>query len=372
MAEDVALAHPGTTPRSSISSATRRWAWHRPGQDQQRHRPALLAGLRGEPIPTVGTTTFRPPYTPVSLGAIGGVQSASIFDPDTAYAAARLACGARRADVRGRPVDAAACLPAARRILSRRLREATNVRRACGLVDVSTLGKIDVQDPTLENSSTGSTATALLPCRSAARYGLMLRDDGIVMDDGTTSRSCRKSLLHDYDDRSGRPGAGASRTPVAGRLARSCASVTSVSDQGAMALAAEQPRSPAKAVSGLEMSAASFTAWRATRNDRRPACHSVSRQLPGELAYEIAAGRRRGGGVGNPARGRCEFDIDVYRREAMAALRIEKGHVAGAELNGQTTPADLASAAWSPQKTFVGSVLLDVPRQRSSRPALSG
>ncbi len=149
-----------------------------------------MAEQLGVPIPSVGTTTFRPPYTPVTMGAVPGHESGPDVEP-TRYSAMHewhAARGARFVNAglwkrphsyprAGETEDDAAN------------REARNVRTNVGVVDVSTLGKIELQGRDVAeflNRIYINRWDTLAVGR--CRYGVMLRDDGIVMDDGTTSR----------------------------------------------------------------------------------------------------------------------------------------------------------------------------------------
>ena len=152
---------------------------------------AVLADVTGRSIPETGTTTFRPPFVPVSIGAMGAGASARGFAPDrhTTSHEASLALGAPmiEAGMWHRP----SYFPAEGETTWREAcdREVRMVREAVGVCDVSTLGKIDVQGPDaaafLDLLYAGRMST-LKPGR--VRYGLMLREDGFVMDDGTVAR----------------------------------------------------------------------------------------------------------------------------------------------------------------------------------------
>jgi sarcosine oxidase subunit alpha len=381
LAEDVALAH-----RENYASVEhlKRYTTLGMGTDQGKTSNviglALLAGLRGEPIPAVGTTTFRPPYTPVSLGAIGGVHVGRHLDPirRTPLHDWHVAHGALMYEV-GQWMRPRAYVTAGESFRDAWVREATSVRKTVGLVDVSTLGKIDIQGPDagkfLDRVYCNGFAT--LPV-GKARYGLMLRDDGIVMDDGTTSRLAE----HRYYMTTTTAQAG----PVLAHLERLlqvdwpdlAVSITSVSDQWAqMALAGPNSRAVLKqAASDVDISAASFPPLgvrHATIANRPVMLFRVS--YSGELAYEIATPADGGIAVWEALlEAGAHLGIEVYGVEAMAALRIEKGHVAGAELNGQTTPADLGlDRLISRKKSFVGSVLLRRPATADPlRPTLVG
>ncbi|MBU3739640.1 MAG: FAD-dependent oxidoreductase, partial [Rhodoferax sp.] len=149
-----------------------------------------LANARGQTVPEVGTTTFRPPYTPVTLGMLAGRSVRSHLQPErrTAMHDWHTAHGSVR-------VEAGLWLrPLWYRSHGRTLGEAYKtemalVRDGVGIADVSTLGKIDVQGPDaaafLDRVYVNGFSKLAV---GKARYGFMLREDGIVMDDGTTSR----------------------------------------------------------------------------------------------------------------------------------------------------------------------------------------
>ncbi|HEX9906138.1 MAG TPA: 2Fe-2S iron-sulfur cluster-binding protein, partial [Propylenella sp.] len=151
---------------------------------------AIMAKERGLPIPAVGTTRFRPPYNPVSLGALVGRARGS-----HARSLRRTPLHDWHVKAGGQMINVGAWQRP--RFYSRSgetleqayVREARAVRNSVGIVDVSTLGKIDVQGPDaaifLDRVYTNTFST--LPV-GKARYGLMLRDDGFLYDDGTTWR----------------------------------------------------------------------------------------------------------------------------------------------------------------------------------------
>jgi sarcosine oxidase subunit alpha len=152
---------------------------------------AYLADTTGRGIPETGTTTFRPPFVPVTLGAMGAFGEGAGFAPQrrtTSHAAAA---------ARGAPMIEASLwyrpsyFPAPGETTWQQAcdREVRMVRQSVGVIDVSTLGKIDIQGPDagafLDFLYTNTFST--LPV-GRVRYGLMLREDGHVMDDGTTAR----------------------------------------------------------------------------------------------------------------------------------------------------------------------------------------
>ncbi|HAR54523.1 MAG TPA: sarcosine oxidase subunit alpha, partial [Roseovarius nubinhibens] len=152
---------------------------------------AVLADATGRGIPETGTTTFRPPFVPVSIAALGAGAQGKGFAPQ------RFTTSHEASVARGAPMIEAGLwyrpsyFPQAGETHWRQScdREVQMVRRAVGVSDVSTLGKIDIQGPDagafLDIVYTGMFSTLK---EGRVRYGLMLREDGYVMDDGTTAR----------------------------------------------------------------------------------------------------------------------------------------------------------------------------------------
>ncbi|MBN8898949.1 MAG: sarcosine oxidase subunit alpha, partial [Rhodospirillales bacterium] len=151
---------------------------------------ATLAGLRGESRAAIGLTTFRPPYTPVSFGALAGIARGTLYSPlrlppTHDWAAAQGAVfedvgSWRRARAFPHPGETLAQAVA---------RECRAVRQAVGILDASTLGKIEVVGPDaglfLDRIYTGRFST-LSP--GQCRYALLLGEDGFVRDDGVIAR----------------------------------------------------------------------------------------------------------------------------------------------------------------------------------------
>ncbi|MEQ8369135.1 MAG: FAD-dependent oxidoreductase, partial [Alphaproteobacteria bacterium] len=151
---------------------------------------AIIAEQSGVPLSDLPPTTFRPPYTPVTFGTLAGSRVGPLFDAErtTPLHVCHVAAGAhfepvgqwQRAWFYPEPgEDMAAAVQ----------REALATRRAAGLLDATTLGKIDIQGPDavelLNRVYTNGWSTLAV---GRARYGLMLGEDGMVMDDGVTTR----------------------------------------------------------------------------------------------------------------------------------------------------------------------------------------
>ncbi|MES2914490.1 MAG: sarcosine oxidase subunit alpha family protein [Pseudomonadota bacterium] len=151
---------------------------------------AVLADALGQEIPQVGTTTFRPPYTPVTIGALAGESRGEIFQPlrRTPMHEAHEKSGAYFEPVGlwRRPY----CFPRAGETHEQAVhREVLNTRTNLGLLDASTLGKIIVKGPDagrfLDMLYTGVMST--LPI-GKCRYGLMCNEQGFLSDDGVVAR----------------------------------------------------------------------------------------------------------------------------------------------------------------------------------------
>ena len=338
---------------------------------------ALLAGLRGDEIATVGTTTFRPPFVPVSLGVIAGREIGAHFKPvrRTPMHAWHEAAGAKWIDA-GLWMRARYYPKPGEDLLAASLREARAVRERVGLVDVSTLGKIEVQGPD------AAELLGRLYCNHVerlpvgkARYGLMLREDGIVLDDGTVSRLS--------DDLWYVTTTTAHASRILAHMEFHCQAVwpdlavevTDVTEQLAgIALAGPLSRAVlARAVAGAEVDD-TVLPFMGVAEARIAGCPVLLLRISfsGELAYEIHTPSGHGIRVWQALMAAGEGEaIGPYGTEAMGMLRLEKGHVAGAELDGRTTPADLGlERLASRKKDYVGraalerSALLDPDRLR--------
>ena len=342
---------------------------------------ALLAQLRGDAIPAVGTTTFRPPYTPVTIGALAGREIGLHFMPirRTAMHDWHVAQGAVMIEtglwMRPR------CYPRSGETPAQAVaREAAHIRNAVGLVDVSTLGKIDVQGPDATEflQRVYANAWANLPV-GKARYGIMLREDGMIFDDGTTSRLAE----HRYFMTTTTANAAAVLMHLEYLLQivwpELRVQVTSETEQwAAMALAGPRARAVlARVTEGLDVSDANlpFMGVREGRIAGAPA-RIFRISFSGELAYEINTPADCGRVVWEAllAAGSAE-DIIPYGLEAMGILRIEKGHVAGPELDGRTTPEDLGLGRMVSEKKpdFIGKHLRARPALKEpERPRLVG
>jgi sarcosine oxidase subunit alpha len=324
----------------------------------------LLAEARSVSPAEVGATTFRPFYTPVSFGALAGPHRGPHFQP---VRRSPLDGWARR---RGAEfVEAGLWMrssyfprPGETHWRETVDREALAVRREAGLCDVSTLGKIEIVGPEagLLLDRVYCNGFAKLPI-GRARYGLMLREDGFVFDDGTTSRLDEQRYVM------------TTTTAAAADVLRHlefCAQVhwpelkvrvVSVTDQWAqMALAGPRSRLLLQAICDADLSNPAFahmSARAVTLLGGRVAARLFRLSYSGELAYEIATPARDGELV---AEALCESGACPYGLEAMGVLRIEKGHVTHNEINGTVTPADIGMGRMvsSTKPDFIGRRML--------------
>ncbi len=344
---------------------------------------ALMAELTARSIPETGTTTFRPPFTPVAIGAFAGHHRGRSFKPT------RLTPSHRWAEEQGaRFVTAGEWLrvqwypqPGETDWLESVNREVTSVRSRVGVCDVSTLGKIDLQ---------GADAAAFLDrlyingfanlAVGRARYGAMLREDGLVLDDGTVARLGEHRFVVTTTT------ANAAKVLQHMELAQQWlwpeldVQLCSISEQWAQcSVAGPRARDVLRAVidAGHDISNAAFPYMAAAEMSALGGIPArVFRiSFSGELAYEIAvpAGYgdaliRRIVAAGQP------YGIVPYGTEALGVMRIEKGHIGGGELNGQTTARDLGlGRMMSARKDYIGRILAQRPGLVDpSRPTLVG
>ena len=163
--------------------------------DQGKNANALGIGVlsqhSGESIESVGTTLFRPPYTPVAIGALAGRARGKDFKPTRLTPSHEFATRRGAAFVTVGNWLRASYFPLVGETHWRESvdREALTVRQAVGVCDVTTLGKIDVQGRDAAEFLNQVYANGFLKLPiGKTRYGLMLREDGIVFDDGTAAR----------------------------------------------------------------------------------------------------------------------------------------------------------------------------------------
>ncbi|CTQ50494.1 sarcosine oxidase subunit alpha family protein [Jannaschia donghaensis] len=341
---------------------------------------ALMAEARGIPVPQAGTTRYRPPYTPVALGALAGAETGAHLAPvrrtpmhdwHAAHGALWVAAGQWM-----RP---RAYLRDGETIRDAYIREARAVRAGVGIVDVSPLGKIEVAGPDAAEflNRVYVNGFARLPV-GRARYGIMLREDGIVLDDGTTWRLEEHRFLMTTTTAN----AGRVLTHLEVLLATAWPDLrvrlTSVTEQWAgMAVAGPKSRDVlAGLIADVDFATHTLPFMGIARGTLGGVPVTVARlSFSGELAYEVFCGAHHGAGVWAAIMAAGEaHGIVPYGTEALGALRIEKGHISGAELDGRTTVHDLGFAGFaSTKKAYVGSAMMHRPALTDgARPRLVG
>ncbi|MBY6045363.1 sarcosine oxidase subunit alpha family protein [Phaeobacter italicus] len=328
---------------------------------------AVMAELTGKSIPQTGTTIFRPPYTPVAMGALAGRAVGKDFHPT------RLTPSHAWAEEQGAVfVEVGNWLraqwfpkPGETHWRQSVDREVQQTRRSVGICDVTTLGKIDVQgaDAAAFLNMMYANGFAKLPV-GKVRYGLMLREDGVAYDDGTAARLAEDHFVVTTTT------ANAVLVYRNMEFVRQClcpdmdVQLISTTEAWAQyAVAGPNARKLLQKIVDPEFDIS---------NDAFPfmACGEITVcggcrarlfriSFSGELAYEIAVPTRYGDALMREMMAAGEaFDVTPYGTEALGVMRIEKGHAAGNELNGTTTALNLGLGRMvSGKKDCIGNVL---------------
>ena len=329
---------------------------------------ALLAEARGVSPAEVGTTTFRPFYTPVSFGVLTGPSHGHHFQPVRKSPLHDWAKKNGAVFVETGLWYRSSWFPRTGENGWRESvdREVKNVRQNAGLCDVSMLGKIEITGADAAEFLNRVYCNAFLKLPvGKARYGLMLREDGMIYDDGTTSRLeenryfmttttayaagvmnhlefCAQALWPDLDVR-----------------------LASVTDHWAqMAIAGPKARAILEQIVDADLSNDAFPFLAAAEvslfgGQIHGRLFRIS--FSGELAFELAVPAGYGEAVADAIMeaGR-EHGIQPYGVEALSVLRIEKGHVTHNEINGTVVPADLGFARMvsTAKPDFIGKRML--------------
>ena len=321
----------------------------------------LVSNIENKIVPEVGHTTFRPPYTPVTIGAIVGREVGKYYRPtrkspmhawheknNAVFVDAGLWLRPRYYKQDNETLQDAA------------KREAINVRNNVGVCDVTSLGKIDIKGPDCAEflNRVYTNAWMKLPV-GKARYGVMLREDGIVFDDGTTTRISENHFHMTTTT--------AQAVNVLAHLEyylqvvwpELSVNVLSTTEQWAgAALAGPNSRNLlTKLFPNIDVSneAIPFMGYKEADLFGVPA-RIFRISFSGELAYEINV--ESGYGIFMWEKimelGK-EMNIEPYGTEALSTLRIEMGHVAGSEIDGRVISSDLAlEGMLSKKKDFIG------------------
>ncbi|MEL7187095.1 MAG: sarcosine oxidase subunit alpha family protein [Pseudomonadota bacterium] len=330
---------------------------------------AILAECLGEDIPAVGTTTFRPAYTPVTFGTGAGENVGDLFDPvrTTAIHEAHVESGVPM-EVVGQWHRPWYFPKAGEDLHASVARECLAVRNSLGIMDASTLGKIDARGPDvvtfLERIYTHNVSKMKV---GRCAYGIMLGEDGMVMDDGVMARIA--------DDRYYLTTTTGGAANVLSWLESWLQTewpeldvyLTSLTDQySTIAVAGPNSRALLQKIGcsiGLERESFPFMTVKSCE------LAGMSVQLfrvsfSGELAFEINIDSDHALTMWRllMEEGK-EFDITPYGTETMHVLRAEKGFViVGQDTDGSVTPVDLRMN-WmlSKEKDYLGKRSLSRP-----------
>ena len=327
---------------------------------------SLMADLLDKEIPEVGTTTFRPPFTPVAIGALGGRSVGKHFMPlrTTPMHQWNLDHGATM--IEAGLYQRSWYFPKENETLSDAyIREATTVRKSVGICDVTSLGKISIQGPDSTEfiNRNYTNPFAKLPINKT-RYGIMLRDDGLVLDDGTCWRiSDTEYFMTTSTAQAGRVMAWLEEL-LQIRWTDLKVNVTSVSEQWAVA-AISGPKT--REVLNLCLEDPSeilneklpFMGFVSTKLKGGIPCRIARISFSGELGYEIYILSDYATTMMDILWNNTQkFEGCLYGLEALGALRVEKGHVTGAELDGRTTIDDVGLGKMaSNKKSYIGSAM---------------
>lgn len=330
---------------------------------------AVLAAVTGREPGSVGTTTFRPPYAAVRIGAVAHHRQGDLYRPRRRMPAhgAHAAAGAVFDDFGWERPDWYRSNGAVREAAV--VREMAAVREAVGVFDGSPLGKIEVGGPdaaTFLDRLYVTNVKSLEPGR--IRYSLMLREDGVIFDDGVLA--CLGHNHYLAGPSSGNADAVAAwferwhqsewpelRVAIAPVTAR-WAVVALAGPQARVLLQRLEPDFDisAQALPHMHLREGTLTGYPVR----------VARvSFTGELQYEISVPARHGRALFENALARGS---DLHARpvglEAWLRLRLEKGYLhLGSDTNGRTTPDDvgMARTARSKRVDFVGRRSLDLP-----------
>ncbi|MGR3541451.1 MAG: 2Fe-2S iron-sulfur cluster-binding protein [Hasllibacter sp.] len=309
---------------------------------------AVLADATGRTVARTGTTTFRPPFVPVPIAAMGAGASGRGFAPErrTASHDAALADGAPmiEAGLWFRP----SYFPRDGEATWREAcdREVRTVRGTVGVCDVSTLGKIEVIGPDAGAFLDFVYANRMSTLAAGrVRYGVMLREDGHVMDDGTCARIAQDRFL--VTTTTAAAGAVMRHMEHAAQVLRPDLDVSLISatEQWAQ-FAVAGPRSDALLAGVLDdLPEVPFMGWAEIRVGGVAArLYRIS--FSGERACELAVPARFGAAMWDRLVAAAEaMDGCAYGMEALNVLRIEKGFPTHAEMDGRTTADDLGLGA---------------------------
>ena len=333
------------------------------GKTSWMNASAIAGALMGVADGATGLPTFRPPCSPANFALLAGRDRGDLHDPirTTSIHPWHVTAGAVFENVgqwkrpRYYPRDGESMEQAV-------LRECAAARTGVAVMDASTLGKIDLQGPDTGEflNRVYTNAFAKLPVGSC-RYGVMCRLDGMVFDDGVTSRLEQDRFLMTTTTGNAAPVMEWLEEWLQTEWPELRVRATSVTEQwSTIAVVGPQSREVLRALApSLDVDAAAFPfmTWRsADVAGVRARVFRIS--FSGELAYEINVPTWYGQSVWEAVMAAgTPFGITPYGTEALHVLRAEKGYpIIGQETDGSVTPQDLGMD-WIVSKTkwFIGA-----------------
>ncbi|MCG8597045.1 MAG: sarcosine oxidase subunit alpha family protein, partial [Kiloniellales bacterium] len=321
----------------------------------------IVAEIKGQPLPAVGVTTFRPPYTPVTFGIFGGRDLDDLLDPvrKTPMHSWHERAGAAFENVGqwkrpwyyprgGEGMHAAVN------------REVKAVRQSLGILDATTLGKIDIQGPDAAEFLNRVYTNAWQKLGvGKCRYGLMLGEDGMVMDDGVTARLGEHHFLMTTTTGNAAPVLAHLEEWLQTEWPELKVHLTSVTEQFAtLSLSGPNARRLLSEFTELDLSPNAFPHMTLAEAEVGGIPARIFRvSFTGEAGYEINVPASRGLALWQAimAAG-AKYNITPFGTEAMHVLRAEKGYIiVGQETDGSVNPQDLGMD-WivSKKKDFIG------------------
>ncbi len=338
---------------------------------------AILAELQGKGVSEVGTSRLRAPFHPVTMQSLAGLRTGPalrvtrrtpLHDWHVKSGAVLESTGLWKRP-RCYTSDIDKCTEAA-------LEEARRVRQEGGIADASTLGKIEVCGPDAASFLDYvyvTRATSLKVGRS--RYGVNLREDGMVLDDGlilriaedhfrlTTSTGHAEHMLSHFEFWRSTTWANAAITITDVTDACSVIAVAGPNSRDSVVrLVDAQSRTAVSALKHMEFTPALYDGKKLT---------VLRATFSGELGFEVHCPAEWAQAVWETL---IRSGLSPYGLDAVDILRIEKGYLTHSEINGQTTPYDLGlHGLLKREGDFVGRDLLARPAfHEASRPRLAG
>jgi sarcosine oxidase subunit alpha len=345
------------------------------GKSSNLNALAIVAKHQGKSIPQVGLTTFRMPYTPVSFGTMASRTRGDLFDP------------VRATPIHGWAQEHGAVFEnvalwkraryfprAAEDMHAAVARECLAVRRQCGIFDASTLGKIEVvgrDAATFMNRMYVNSWTKLAVGRT--RYGIMLREDGFILDDGVVARTA-EDRFHVTTTTGGAAGVLARMEDyLQTEWADLSVWLTSTTEQWAV-IAVQGPAAREvlqQLIEDIDLAPAALPHMAVARGRICGVPLLLFRvSFSGELGFEANVpadyGRAVWEAIYSAGQG---FGITPYGTETMHVLRAEKGYIIVGQDTDGTVTADDVGLGWAiahAKPDFVGKRSLDRPALRSA------